>query len=147
MAAPSVIASVKARATRANVTPRLKNSAPDLASAIIAASTTGGAGSLSPPASSAASHQVARNTANDSRRSISVSGDRAIERAGIKFVPRPDGLATAGRRQHAEQDARIGFLVGDRTSGNSFPVAIAVAAQGCGIGSAGQRRDPLPLRI
>src|ERR1035437_1742579 len=62
MAAPSVIANVKARATRANVTPRFKNSAPELASVTIAASTAGGAGSFSPPASSAAPHQVARNT-------------------------------------------------------------------------------------
>src|SRR3981081_2510226 len=44
MAAPSVIANVKARATRANVTPRLRNSAPELASATDAASTAGGGG-------------------------------------------------------------------------------------------------------
>src|ERR1700716_3001382 len=100
MAAPSVIASVKERATRANVTPRLKNSAPDLASATIAASTAGGEGSFASPASSAAPHQVARNTANDKRRSISVSGDRAIERARIKFARGPDDVGTADRRQN-----------------------------------------------
>src|ERR1700730_2933585 len=98
MAAPSVIASVKARATRASVTPTLKNSAPELASATIAASTLGGGGSFASPASSAAIHHVARNTANDKRRSISVSGDRVIVCARIKFALRPDDVGTADRR-------------------------------------------------
>src|SRR5882672_7000675 len=123
MEAPSVIASVKARATRASVTPRLKNSAPELASATIAASTAGGGGSLSAPASRAAIHQVARNTVNDRRRSISVSGDRAIE------------------------NARVGFFVGDWPARNPFPIAIAVRAQGCSVGGPRQRRDLFPFRI
>src|SRR6266851_4514611 len=147
MAAPSVIASVKARATRANVTPRLKNSAPELASATAAASTAGGGGSFPAPASRAAPHQTARNTANDSRRSISVSGDGAIECAGVKFCPRPDKFATADRRQDAIKNARVGFFVGDRAAGNTFPITLAVGAQGCGVGSTGQRRDLFPLRI
>src|ERR1019366_1584231 len=147
MAAPSVIANVKARATRANVTPRFKNSAPELASVTIAASTAGGAGSFSPPASSAAPHQVARNTVNDSRRSISVSGGRMIECAGIEFICRTHDLAAADPCQHAVENARVGFLVGDRAAGNSFPVTIAVDAQGCGVGGTHQRRDPVPLRI
>src|ERR1700730_8282345 len=147
MAAPSVIANVKARATRANVTPRLKNSAPELASATAAASTAGGGGRLSAPASSAAPHQTARNTAKDRRRSISVSGDGTIECAGVKFCRRPDKFATADRRQDAIKNARVGFFVGDRAAGNTFPITVAVGAQGCGIGSTGQRRDLFPLRI
>src|SRR5713226_8025186 len=122
MAAPVVIANVKARATRANVTPRLKNSAPELASAIVAANTAGGGGSFSPPASSAAIHQVARNTVNDKRRSISVPGDRAIECAGVKFLCRPHDFAAADRRQHPIQNARVGFFVGDSPARNSFPI-------------------------
>src|SRR5882757_8614671 len=114
MEVPSVIANVKARATRARVTPRLKNSAPELASVIMAVNTAGGGGSFSPPASSAAIHQVARNTVNDRRRSISVPWDRAIERAGVKFWCRPHDFAAADRRQHAVQNACVGFLVGDR---------------------------------
>src|SRR5229473_4147600 len=147
MAAPSVIANVKARATRANVTPRLKNSAPELASATIAASTAGGGGSFSPPASSAAPHQVARNTVNDRRRSISVSRDRMIECAGVKFLRRSHNFATADRRQHAVENARVGFFVGDRAARNSFPITIAIGAQGCGVGGTCQRRDLFPLRI
>src|ERR1700730_6905055 len=147
MAAPSVIANVKARATRANVTPRLRNSAPELASATAAASTAGVGGSFPAPASSAAPHQTARNTANDRRRSISVSGDGAIECARVQFCRRPDKFATADRRQHAVMNARVGFFVGDRAAGNSYPLAVAVAAQGCSVGSTGQRRDLFPLRI
>src|SRR5260221_746359 len=134
MATPSVIANVKARATRANVTPRLKNSAPELASAMIAASTTGGGGSFSPPASSAAPHQVARNTVNDRRRSISVSRDRMIECARVKFLRRSYNLAATDRRQHAVENARVGFFVGDRATGNSFSITIAVGRQGCSVG-------------
>src|SRR5712671_7933157 len=147
MAAPSVIARVKARATRANVTPRLKNNAPDLASAITTVSTAGGAGSFASPVSSEAIHQVATNTANDRRFGTSVSRDRVIECAGIEFLCRPDKFAAADRRQHAIENARVGFLVGDGTARNSFPIAIAVGAQGCGVGSTGQRRNSLPLRI
>src|SRR6267378_478470 len=147
MAPPSVIANVKARATRANVTPRLKNSAPELASVTIAASTAGGGGSRSAPASSAAIHQVARNTVNDRRRSISVSGGRAIECAGVKLWRRPHDFATADRRQHAVENARVGFFLGDPPARNSFPIAITVGAQGCGVGSTGQRRDLFPFRI
>src|SRR6266849_3999250 len=105
MEAPSVIANVKARATRANVTPRLKNSAPEWASVIIAVSTAGGGG-FSAPTSRAAIHQVARNTVNDRRRSISVSGDRAVECAGVKLLRRPHDFAPPDRRQHAIENAR-----------------------------------------
>src|SRR5713226_9266691 len=113
MAAPSVIARVKARATRANVTPRLRNKAPDLASAIIAESTVGGGGSFASPTSCEAIHQVATNTENDRRRGTSISRDRVIERTGIEFLRRPDKFAAADRRQHAVEDARVGFFVGD----------------------------------
>src|SRR3954451_11901773 len=147
MAAPRVIAKVKARATRANVMPRLKNNAPDLASAITTASTAGGAGSFASPVSSEPIHQVATNKANDSRFGTSVSGDRVIECAGIEVLCRPDQFAAADRRQHAIENARVGFLVGDGTTRNSFPIAIAVGAQGCGVGSTGQRRNSLPFRI
>src|SRR5215217_6878661 len=116
MAAPSVIARVKARATRARVTPRLKNRAPDPASATMAVSTTGGDGSLASPASSAAIHQVAKNTANDSRRGTSISRDRAIECAGIKFWRRPDEFAAANGSEHPVEDARVGLLVGHRAT-------------------------------
>src|SRR5688500_15627967 len=147
MAEPSVIARVKARATRAKVTPRWRNSAPELASAITAVSTAGGGGSLASPMSSEAIHQVATNTANDSRRCTSVSRDRVIERSGIQLRRRADEFAAADRRQHAVQKARVGLFVGDRTTRNAFPVAIAVGPQGCGVGSAGQGGNLLPLRI
>src|SRR3954451_16101968 len=107
MAAPSVIARTKASATRANVTPRLRNRAPELASAVNAASTAGGAGSFASPTSSAAIHHVATNTANDSRRSTSISRDRVIEGAGIEFLRRPDKLAATGRRQYPIEHACI----------------------------------------
>src|ERR1700709_1975589 len=101
MAAPSVIASVNASATRSSVTPRLMNSAPERASVTTAARTAGGAGSLAGPMSRAAIHQLARNTANDRRRTTSVSGYRAVEGAGFELWRRPDQFATADIRQHA----------------------------------------------
>src|SRR5438046_2231071 len=116
MAAPSVIARVKASATRANVTPRLTNKAPDLASVSMAASTVGGGGSFASPASSEAIHQVATNTANDSRRGTSVSRDRVIEGAGIELCCGPDEFAATDVSQHAVEDARVGLLVGDRAT-------------------------------
>src|SRR5258708_15731141 len=147
MAARGVIAKVKARATRASVPPRLKNRAPELASATIAASTGGGGSSFSPPASRAAPHQVARNTVNERRRSISVSGDCAIEGAGGKLLRPPDKFAAADRRQHAIENARVGFFVGDRATGNSFPITIAVGPQGCSVGGTRERRNLFPFRI
>src|SRR5687767_440342 len=110
MAEPSDIARMKARATRASVAPRLRNSAPDLASAIIAASTVGGGGSFASPTSSEAIHQVATNTEKDSRRGTSVSRNRVIERTGIEFLRRPDKFAAADRRQHPVENARVGFF-------------------------------------
>src|SRR3954464_9256527 len=147
IAAPSDIASVKASATRANVTPRWKNKSPDLASAIMAVSTVGGGGSFASPASSEPIHQVASSTANDSRRGTSASRDRAIECPGIEFRRRPDKFAAADVSQHAVENACVGFFVRDRTTRNSLPIAIAIGAQRCGIGSAGQWRNFFPLRI
>src|SRR6476619_415778 len=147
MADPSDIARTKARATRANVAPRLRNSAPDLPSALIAASTAGGGGSFASPASSEAIHHVATNTVNDRRRGTSISRDRVIERTGIEFLRRPDEFAAADRRQYAVENARVGFLTGDGTARNSFPITIAVAAQRGGVGGPGQWRNLLPLRI
>src|SRR5215510_11415742 len=116
MAAPSVIAKVKARATRANVAPRLINRAPDPASAIRAVSTVGGDGSFASLASSEAIHQVARNMANDKRRGSLVSPDRVIKCAGIEFWRRPDKFAAADVGQHAVENACVSFLVGDRAA-------------------------------
>src|SRR5439155_14075344 len=147
MAAPSDIASVKASATRASVTPRWKNKLPDRASAIMAASTAGGGGSFASPASSEAIHQVARSTANDSRRGTSASRDRVIECPGIEFRRRPDKFAAADPSQHAVENARVGFFVRDRAARNSLPIAIAIGAQRGGVKSAGQWRNFLPLRI
>src|SRR5258706_2429843 len=147
MAEPSVIANVKARATRDNVTPRLRNSAPELASVTIGDSRAGGGGSFSAPASSAASHQVTINTVNERRRGISASGYRVIERPGVEFLRWPEIFATADRRQYAIENACVGFLVGDRATRNSFPITIAVGVQGCGVGGTRQRRDLFPLRI
>src|SRR5215472_10704078 len=111
MALPSDIASTKASATRASVAPRCRNSAPDLASAIITLSTAGGEGSFAPPTNSAAIHQVARKTANETRRSTSVSGACVIERAGIELCCRPDQLGAPDLGQHAIQNACVGLLV------------------------------------
>src|ERR1700687_2367535 len=141
------MANVKARATRANVTPRLKNSAPDSAAVTIAASTAGGGGSFSPPASSAAIHQVARNTEKDRTRSISVLGDRVIECAGVKFRGWSYNFATPDLGQHAIKNACIGFFVCNRAAGNSLAIAIAVGAQGCDVGGTRQRRNLVPLRV
>src|SRR2546423_6353985 len=147
MAEPSDIARTKARATRANVIPRLRNSAPDLASALIAASTVGGGGSFASPTSSEAIHQVATNTENDRRRGTSISRDRAIERTGIEFLRRSDKFTAADVSQYAVENARVGFFVGDGTTRNSFPLTIAIGAKGCGVGGPGQGRNFFPLRI
>src|SRR2546423_1291746 len=147
IAAPSVIASVKASVTRANVTPRWKNKSPDLASAIMVVSTVGGGGSFASPANSEPTHQVARRTANDSRRGTSASRDRVIECPGIEFRRRPDKFAAADPSQHAVENARVGFFVRDRATRNALPIAIAIGAQRGGVGSTGQWRNFLPLGI
>src|ERR1700692_413043 len=139
MAEPNDIASVKASATRTRGTPRWKNSAPERASVITAVSTTGGGGSFSGPASSAAIHQVAMNTRNDSRRSTSVSGHRVGEGAGLELLRRPDQLAAADIGQHAIEHARVALFVGDGAARDSFPIAIAIGAQRGGVGSARSR--------
>src|SRR5437773_2731818 len=118
MALPSDIARTKESATRASVAPRCRNSAPLDASATMTLSTAGGEGSFAPPTSSAAIHQIARNRANESRRSTSVSGDCVIERAGIELRRRPNQVAAAGLGQHAVEHARIGLLVSDAPTRN-----------------------------
>src|SRR5882757_1817102 len=128
MAEPSVIASVKASATRARVTPRLKNSAPERASVITAASTAGGEGSFAAPVSSEAIHQVAMKTTKDRRRSTSVSRDRLVEGAGIELRRGADQFAAADTGQHAIEHARIGFLVGDRAPRHALAIPVAVGA-------------------
>src|SRR4051794_37843762 len=101
--------------------PRLKNSAPERASAVIATSTAGGGGNLSGPASKAAVHQVARKNANDRRRSISIGPrDRMIESTGIKFFRRSHDIRTADCCKHFKDNASIGLLVGDGTVRNSL---------------------------
>src|SRR3954451_7057718 len=147
MAAPSVIASVKASATRSSVTPRLKNSAPERASVMTAVRTAGGAGSFAGPMSSAAIHQLARNTANDNRRTTSVSGYRAVEGAAFELRRRPDQFAPADFSQHAVKNARVGLFIGDRPAWDAFAITVAIGAQRGRVGRAGQRRDGVPFRI
>src|ERR1700744_3774173 len=108
MAVPSVIASTKESPTRANVTPRLRNKAPVLASAIIAIITVGGDGNLAPPTSSDAIHQVTTNRMAESRRTTSVSRCGVIERAGIKLGRRPNQLGPADFSEHTIENAGIG---------------------------------------
>src|SRR5262249_35269924 len=147
MATPSVIASANASTTRASVAPRFRKSAPDLASAVNAARTAGGAGSLSLSTSRAATHQVARKTASDNRRIASVSGCRAIEGIRIKLRRWPDQLTAANFSQHMVERSRVGLLLGDGTPRNAFAVAVSIRVQGCLVGGSGQGLDLLPLAV
>src|SRR3954471_16115607 len=118
MALPTDIASTKARVTRASVAPRCRNSAPLDASAMMTSSTAGGEGSLAPPTNSAASHQIAKNRTNESRRSTSVSGDCVIESAGVELGRRPDQIATTHLGENAVEHARVRFFVIDAPARN-----------------------------
>src|SRR5213080_3967932 len=129
MALPSDIASTKARATRASVAPRCRNSAPLAASAIMTSSTAGGEGSFAPPTNSAAVHQTARNRANETRRSTSISGNCVIEGARIEFGRGPNQITAAGLGQHAVEHARIGLLVSDAPPRNAVAIALAVGLE------------------
>src|SRR6478609_6641583 len=133
MALPSDIASTKARVTRASVAPRCRNSAPLDASAIMTWSTAGGEGSFAPPTNSAAIHQTARNTANESRRNTSVSAGRMVEGAGFEFRRRPHQVAPADPGQHPVEHARIGLLVGDAPARNALAIALAIGLQQGGV--------------
>src|SRR5215472_9104205 len=134
-------------ATRAKVTPRLTNSAPVLACANMTCSTSGGGGSFAPPTSSEAIHQVAKNTATDTRRIGSVSGYAVIESTGIELRRGPDQLTSADLCQHAIEHARVFLLVGDRPVWNPGAVAIAIGVQRRGIGSASQGLDLVPISV
>src|SRR5512147_1593892 len=126
MTVPSVIASTKESATRASVTPRLRNSAPLLASVIIACSTSGGGGSLALPTSSEAIHQVTTNTATDSKRIASAPRYGVIERAGIKLRRRPDQITTADLLQHAIENACVFLFFGDGAARDSLAVTVTI---------------------
>src|SRR5438477_5261364 len=137
---------MNAMATRARAKPRLKKRAPERASPMIAASTMGGGGNFEGPTRNVANHQLARNTRIDSRRSTSVSEDRVVVGAGLKFLRRPNQFATADISQHAIKNARVGFLVGDRATRDTFPITIAVDAERGSIGGSRKRRDlALPI--
>src|SRR5437899_9459442 len=129
MALPSDIASTKARVTRASVAPRCRNSVPLDASAMMTLSTAGGEGSFAAPTNSAAIHQIARNRANDRRRSTSVSGDCVIEGAGIELGRRAHEVASAGLGQHPVEHARVLFLVVDAPARNAVAIALAVGLE------------------
>src|SRR6516225_3455373 len=144
---PTLMARVKASATRPNVTPILKNNAPDAASDITTCMTAGGAGSFMLPASSAAIHQVARKIAKDNRRSTSISGECMIERARIEFRSGSHEVATADAGQHAIEHTRVLFLFLDPTARNAFAIPIAIGPQGRGIRSARQLGDLVPRAI
>src|SRR5579883_100539 len=144
---PMVMASVKASATRASVTPMLKNSAPDSASVITTCITAGGAGSLVLPASSAAIHHVARKIRNDKRRSTSISAKRVIIGARVEVRCRSHELRAADAGQHVVEHARILLLVLDPAMRNAFAVAVAIGMQGRGIARAGQLGNVVPGAI
>src|SRR5580704_4335592 len=126
IAVPSDIASAKETTTRASVTPRFKNSAPVLACANMTCSTSGGGGSFAPPTSSEAIHQVTKNTATDTRRIASASGNAVIERAGIELRRGADQVTSANLGQHAIEYARIFLFVDDRPARNPGAVAVAI---------------------
>src|SRR6516162_2195900 len=147
MATPSVIASVKAKTTRANVTPTLKNNAPELASRTITCSTAGGVGSLVLPASNAAIHQLARNVANESRRNTLLSAELVKEGSGRQLVGGADNVVTADVRQDAIKNARIGLFLTDRAARDPLAVAVAIDLE-CGlVGPARQRGNGVPLAV
>src|SRR5580704_12672439 len=126
MAVPSDIASAKETTTRASVTPRFKNNAPVLACANMTCSTSGGGGSFAPPTSSEAIHQVTKNTATDTRRIASVSGDAVVEGAGIELRRGADQVAPSDLRQHAIEHARVVLFVCDGPARNPGTVAVAI---------------------
>src|SRR5579859_5760615 len=147
MAVPSAIASTKETATRASVAQRLRNSAPVLAWAMMACSTSGGGGSLALPTNRDAIHQVTKNTATDSRRITSAPWYRVIERARIKLRRRPDEVRSADLRQHAIEDACVAFFLSYGPARNPLAVTVTIDAQRGRVGGAGEGLNPAPLRI
>src|SRR6185312_16236659 len=147
MAVPNAIASTKDTATRASVAPRLRNSAPVLAWAMIACSTSGGGGSLAPPTNSEAIHQVTKNTATDSRRITSAPRYRVIERARIEPRRPPDEILAADLRQHAIEHARVALFLGYGPARDSLAVTVTIGAQRGGVGGAGEGLNLAPLRV
>src|SRR3954453_21078099 len=138
---------MNARATRPRGTLGLKKSAPDRASSMIAASTIGGGGNVEGPTKNVANHQLARKTTIESRRSTSVSEDRMVIGARLKFLRRPDQFATADIRQHAIKNARVGLLISDRATRDAFPITIAVDVERGSIGGSRKRSYFLPRLI
>ncbi len=116
----------------------------------IAASTVGGEGSCSLPASSEPAHHVATPT-GERRQPEHVSlrslGDQKVP--GASSVAGPTRLGPADCRQHAVQHAGVGLLIGDRAGGgDTVAITIAVGPQRCGaLGCTGERRDGVPFRI
>src|SRR6516165_4215360 len=136
MALPSDIASTKASATRASVAPRCRNSAPLSASATITVRTAGGEGSFAPPTNSAAVHQIARNRANETRRSTSISAGCVIEGAGIELRRGSDQIASADLGKHAIKYTRIGLFIVDAPARNAVAIAVAIGLKEGAIGRA-----------
>ena len=91
--------------------------------------------------------QVAKKTASDARRCIGRSLLRPVECPGRQRGGGADQLRAAEPRQHAVEDARIGFLVGDRAAWDSGAIAIAKNSQRGATRDPGERSDPLPLLV
>src|SRR5579883_225033 len=145
-AVPNAMASANARTTRARVTARLRKSAPERASVTITCATASGPGSICGPAKAEPISQAAKKATSDRRRSIGRSFPRPVERAGRELGRGTDQRGTADARQHSVERSRVGFLVGDRTAGNSGTIALAQNFQRRGLRDAGERRD-LPPRV
>src|SRR5215472_6823794 len=145
-AVPSAIAITNEAATRASVTPRLKASAPERASAMIANATDCGSGRSRSPARCEPSHQAAISSPSEmSRSTTSIPRARPIEAAGIKLPARADQIGPADLGQDTIERARVQLLVGDRAARNGVAIALAIDRQRCRVGNADARRKPCPL--
>src|SRR6185312_10993680 len=147
IAVPASIATLKAQATRANVTPSWTNNSPVRAWATTTAITRSGPGSICGPANSEAIHHTARNKISETRRCIGSIAGRTVEGAGHELLGWSDQRLAAQAGENAVKQRGVLLLGRDRPVGDALAVAVAVGLQRGGVCGAGQRRDAVPLGV
>src|SRR5262245_6112759 len=142
MTEPSAMAMTNATATRASVAPRLKASAPERASSIIAIATACGSGSSCDPAYQAARSRTSEKSLAPKN---SLPCGRPVEGSGRELARRADQLGAADLREHPIERPRIRLLLGRRPAHDALAVALAVDRKRARVADADARRKPLPF--
>src|SRR5208283_582320 len=151
---PKAIASAKATATRASVTARFKNKAPDQASVAMTDRTASGDGSVPVEDTREPTCQTSSNRISGSSRSKKalVFPGRQTDTAFIvslliKFLCRAGEVRAAGLGEDLVENPRVGGFLFDRPPRDAIDIDLPVKGELCFVANFDLPGDVLPIRV